>query len=135
MSQCYPKAREKFLTAQIDWLGDDFKAVFLPASYNPNFADEFLADILVDVRIAISNALENLTATNGYAGADPIKFPLLIDSRQAAQAVIFRDTGDEATSDLIFYMSSDMLSNTPLSLEGFDYFIYPDALAGGFFRL
>lgn len=135
MSQCYPKAREKFLTAQLNWLTNDIKAVFLPEAYIPDFDDEFLADIASGVRIAISELLENKTATDGYANSDPIKFPLLIDSRKASQAVIFRDTGNEATSSLIFHMSADMLLGTPLSLIGFDYFIYPDTLAGGFFRL
>jgi hypothetical protein len=135
MSQCYPKAREKFLTAQLNWMTGDFRAVLLPQSYVPDFTDEFLADIIANVRIATSDLMEDRTATNGFAYAPPIKFPALLDNRLASQAVIYKDTGDEATSPLVFYMSEDLLIGAPFALEGLDYFIYPDALEGGYFRL
>lgn len=135
MSQCYPKARERFLTGQLNWLTQSYKTLLLPESYVPDFTDEYLSDVFSEVIIATSEELENKTATEGYANSDPIKFPLLLDPRFGAQAIIYRDTGNPATSPLVFFMSMDMLIGAPFPLQGLDYFIYPNALEGGFFRL
>lgn len=137
MSQCFPKAREKFLGGDLNWADpdDDYRAIFLPQSYTPDFSAEFLADIPESVRIATSELIENRTKALGVAGSDPIKFQALLSPTRAAQALIFRDTGSEETSDLIFFMSMDGLVGVPLALEGLDYFIYPDAVEGGYFRL
>ena len=134
-SQCYPKARERFGTAQLDWTAGTLRCLLLPESYNPDFEDEYLSDISAGVRIATSDAMTGRTMTDGYANSDPIRFPLLLDNRLAAKAIIFKDTGVENTSVLIFLMDEAELVSAPFELEGFDYFIYPNTLGGGFFRL
>lgn len=134
-SQCYPSIREKFLRGQFDWLAGTLRCLLLSDGYNPNFANEFLSDIAESSRIAISQELTGRTATDGYAMSDPIFFPLLVDNRLAAKAVIFRDTGVESTSSLVFFMDAPELIPVPFALQGFDYYIYPNVVDGGFFRL
>lgn len=134
-SQCYPKARQKFGGAQLSWTGGVARCVLLPESYTPNLADEFLSDISSLVRIAISEEITGRTITNGFANSNPIYYPLLLDNRRAARAVIYKDTMVEATSPLIFLLDIPELVNVPFELRGFDFYIYPNAGEGGFFRL
>src|SRR5688572_30404342 len=105
-SQLYPKTREKFLTAQLSWIVGTYRALLLPESYIPDFEDEFLSDIIEGTRIAISEEIADKTATNGYANCAPISFPLLTDSRNVAKVVIYKDTGNEATSALILFLDT-----------------------------
>jgi len=134
-SQVYPYARELFATAQLDWRAGVVRALFLPSSYVPDFTDQFLSDIFEGVRVAISEEIQSRTATNGICTGTAAKFPLLIDNRAVSQAVIFKDTGVESTSVLIAYLGDEDLVNEPFTPIGFDYYIYPNIVEGGYFRL
>ena len=134
-SQLYPYARELFATAQLDWRAGVVRALFLPSSYVPDFTDQFLSDIFEGVRVAISEEIQSRTATNGICTGTAAKFPLLIDNRAVSQAVIFKDTGVESTSVLIAYLGDEDLVNEPFTPIGFDYYIYPNIVEGGYFRL
>lgn len=134
-SQLYPYARELFATAQLDWRAGVVRALFLPSSYVPDFTDQFLSDIFEGVRIATSEEIQSRTATNGICTGTAAKFPLLIDNRAVSQAVIFKDTGVESTSVLIAYLGDEDLVNEPFTPIGFDYYIYPNIVEGGYFRL
>lgn len=134
-SQLYPSAREKFLTAQLNWTSGVFRAVLLPESYTPNFDNEFLADIFEGVRLAISDSITGRTATDGLANCASIRFGVLVDSRKAAKMVLFKDTGIEGTSDLVCFLDTENLQGAPLDLIGFEYFYTPNSVEGGIFRL
>ena len=134
-SQLYPYARELFATAQLDWRAGVVRALFLPSSYVPDFTDQFLSDIFEGVRIATSEEIQSRTATNGICTGTAAKFPLLTDNRAVSQAVIFKDTGVESTSVLIAYLGDEDLVNEPFTPIGFDYYIYPNIVEGGYFRL
>lgn len=134
-SQLYPNARELFATAQLDWRAGVMRALFLPISYVPNFTNLYLSDISEAVRIAISEEIQGRTATLGLCSGTAAKFPLLFDNRLVAQAVIFKDTGVENTSLLVAYLGDEDLVNEPFQPIGFDYYIYPNVVEGGFFRL
>lgn len=134
-SQLYPYARELFATAQLDWRAGVVRALFLPSSYVPDFTDQFLSDIFEGVRIAISEEIQSRTATNGLCSGLPAKFPILFDNRMVSQAILFKDTGIESTSVLIAYLGDEDLVNEPFQPIGLDYYIYPNIVDGGFFRL
>lgn len=134
-SQLYPAARQLFLTAQLSWLVGTYKAVLLPESYVPDFDDAFLSDVFEGVRIKISDALENKTAVSGIAGCDPIAFGIIVDNRRASKMIIFKDTGDEGTSNLVAFLDEESMLGVPLDLIGLEYFFVPSALEGGLFRL
>ena len=114
----YSKGREKFLCAQIDWLNDDIKAVLVDAAdYTVNLTThEFLSDIPLIGRTGISDSLANKTVTNGWAGTSGITFQNPTGDVSEA-IVIFKDTGDAATSPLIAYLDSNV-QNLPLFING-----------------
>lgn len=134
-SRLYNKAREKFLTAQLSWLAGEYKAILLPAAFDPDFDDEFVDSINVGTRIATSIELTGRTATNGLAMCDPISFGILVDPRLADKMIIFQDTGDETSSALVAFIDEADLIGAPLPLVGLDYFYIPSQLQGGVFRL
>lgn len=134
-SQLYPYARELFATAQLNWTTGVWRGLLLPISYVPNFNNQFLSSITQGVRVMISEEITGKTATNGICSGNHVKFPLLFDNRFISQAIIFRDTGDEATSPLVAYIGDEDLVNDPFQGLGLDYYIYPNVVEGGFFRL
>lgn len=134
-SQLYPYARELFATAQLNWVTGVWRGLLLPISYVPNFSNQFLSNITQGVRVMISEEITGKTATNGICSGNHVKFPLLFDNRFISQAIIFRDTGDEATSPLVAYIGDEDLVNDPFQGLGLDYYIYPNLVEGGFFRL
>lgn len=134
-SQLYPSARQLFLTAQLSWLTGDYKAILLPPSYAFDADDVFLSDVSAGVRIAVSINIENKTAVLGTANCDPIAFGTLADSRLVDKIIIFKDTGDEATSPLVVFVDETEIQGAPAELVGFEYFFTPSALEGGLFRL
>lgn len=98
----YGKGREKFLTADIDWLVDDIKVVLVDAAdYTVAIdADEFLSDIPAPARVATSGNLAGKTATLGVADADDVNV-LAVTGDQFEYVVLYKDTGSAATSPLI----------------------------------
>lgn len=131
----YSKGREKFLSAQIDWLNDDIKAALIDAAdYTVNLVThEFLSDIPLIGRTAISNSLADKTVTNGWAGSSNIVFENPVGDISEA-IVIFKDTGDAATSPLIAYLDTN-IQNLPLFLNGAKVTIIFDEAVDGIFRI
>lgn len=134
-SQIYPYARELFATAQLNWTTGVWRAILLPLSYTPNLTNQFLSEVSAGVRVATSSEITGKSATNGICSGDAIPFRLLFDTRFVSQAIIYRDSGDEATSPLIALIDDEDLVSDPFIPLGLDYFIYPNASEGGFFRL
>lgn len=134
-SQLYPYARELFATAALSWTTGVYRAMFLPESFVPNFSAQFLSDIPAGVRIAISEPIGSRTAEDGICTGTHAKFPFLFDSRFITQALIFKDTEIENTSVLVAYLGEDDLVNQRFKPLGLDYYIYPNVLEGGFFRI
>lgn len=135
-SQLYPGARQLFATAALNWtnVALTVRALLLPDSWVANFdTDEFLEDIAANVRIAISEPIEDRTAVLGICSGTHAKWPLLVDNRLVSKCVVFIDTGDEATSRLLAYI--DDFVQEPFLPLGFDYYLYPNATEGGFFRI
>lgn len=134
-SQLYPYARELFATQQLSWTTGVWRGLLLPVSYVPNFNNRFLSEIFPGVRVAISEEIGNKTATNGICTGTHVRFPLLFDNRLISQAIIFKDTGDEATSPLVAYIGDEDLVSEPFQALGLDYYIFPNVVEGGFFRV
>lgn len=131
----YSKGREKFLCAQINWLTDDIKAALVDAAdYTVNLTThEFLSDIPLIGRTAISNSLADKTVTNGWAGSPNIIFENPVGDISEA-LVIFKDTGDAATSPLIAYLDSN-IQNLPLFVNGAKVTVIFDENVDGIFQI
>ena len=69
--------------------------------------DEFLADIPAGARVAISAALTSTTLTLGVLDADDASFGN-VSGAQSEAVVLFQDTGDAATSRLLFVFDSSV---------------------------
>lgn len=115
----YSEGKEAFLNGDIDWLNDDIKCVLVDtAAYTPNFAtDDFLADIPSGDRIATSANLAGKTSEDGVADANDVTFST-VSGDQSEALVIYKDTGDAATSPLIAYI--DTATGLPVTPGGGD---------------
>lgn len=134
MSDFYSKAREKFASAQINWVSATVKVVLTNSSYTPDVDnDEFLSDVAADTRIGTSDALTTKTATNGYLASDKISFFALQDTEQVVNCVFYIDTGTDSTASLIGYLTDAV--GLPFVPQGKTYYLLYDLNFGGYFRL
>ncbi|WP_321422755.1 hypothetical protein [uncultured Methanobacterium sp.] len=111
----YDKAREKFLNGAISWSGDTIKMVLVDvADYTVDLANhEFLSSIPAAARVATSAALTGKTYANGVANANNPTFTS-VTGDPAEAVVIYKETGDAATSPLIAYIdNAGALTVTP----------------------
>jgi hypothetical protein len=132
-NQLYPKARQRFGKAQLNWETATIKAVLIYDTYTFDATDEFLVDIAGAHRGPVAT-LANKTITNGFANADPTDFLALALTAAANAVVFYVDTGSSATDVLIAYM--DSLDGFPLAADSAgDFTLYPDVAFGGYFRL
>jgi hypothetical protein len=130
----YDKAREGFLTGQIDWDTDAIKAVLIDAAdYTVNLAaHQFLSDIPPAARVATSAALSGKTVAGGVADAADLTFAA-VSGDTAEALVLYQDTGTEGTSRLIAYL--DTATGLPVTPNGGDINVAWDNGANKIFKL
>lgn len=130
----YDKGRERFLTARLDWLTVNIRAVLVDtASYTLNVSThEYLADIPPVARISTSGVFTNKSATGGAADADNVTFTA-VSGPSIEAVVLFADTGTEATSPLIGYF--DSAAGLPITPNGGDIILQWDDGVNRIFRL
>ena len=81
-------------------------------------SDQFLSAIAVGDRVAISPVLTTVTVTNGIFNAGNTVFAAVPAGPAAGALVLFIDTGNPATSQLIAYF--DSYSGLPVTPSGAD---------------
>lgn len=130
----YDAGREAFLSGDIDWLNDDIKVILIDTNdYVVDLSsDDFLNDIPVAARVSTSSNLSSKTASNGVADAADVTFSS-VSGDEAEALVIFKDTGSEATSNLIAYI--DTATGLPVTPNGGDITVTWDSGANRIFRL
>lgn len=115
MSDLYPSVKSLLLTAGIDLENDaGIKAVLIDsADYTYSTAHDFLNDVAVAARVGTPTALASRTINQPSAGVfDAADTTLTAVTGDPSEAILlFKDTGTEATSDLIAYI--DGFSVTP----------------------
>lgn len=100
----FPKGRQNFLEADIDWLADNIKAMLVRSTYTYDSADEFVSD-LGAVDNGRSANLGSKDSTDGVA--DAADTSLTATAANASNAIVlFKDTGVDATSLLIAYIDT-----------------------------
>jgi hypothetical protein len=129
----YDKAREGFLSGQINWSSDNIKAVLVDtALYSPSLSThQYLSDIASGARVATSANLATKTVTNGVADAADITFSAVTGASIEA-IVLYKDTGTAGTSRLICYIDSGV-GGIPITPNGGD--IATAWNASGIFKL
>lgn len=130
----YDTARKRFLEGQFNWLTDTIKAVAVDTGvYTPNLsAHEYLADIALGARISTSGALANKATTGGAADADDVTLTS-VSGNSIEAIVLYRDSGDPATSPLIAYF--DTATGLPITPNGGDIILTWDNGPNKIFKL
>jgi hypothetical protein len=129
----FDKAREGFLSGQINFSSDNIKAVLVDtALYTPSLTtNQYLSDIASGARVATSANLASKTVTNGVADAADITFSAVTGASVEA-IVLYKDTGTAGTSRLICYIDSGV-GGIPITPNGGD--ITTAWNASGIFKL
>lgn len=132
----YDKAREKFATARLNWSAGIFKAALLSAAYAAKVdTDEFLAIVPSDAIVARSLIIPARTYARGHCSGTFAKFLAVTDTRSVTRALIYREGSSDADSDLVAFIDTESIIGVPFVPTGFDYFLLPNAVLGGFFRI
>jgi hypothetical protein len=101
----YPKykGRQAAGTAPVVWASDDIKAALVSTSYTYDAAHEFYSDLTGVLADSANLSGKSLTA-DGIYDADDISFTSVTGTPLAV--VLYKDTGNGATSPLIAYIDS-----------------------------
>ena len=130
----YDKGREGFLDGSIDWDTDDIRLVLVDTgAYTVNLAThDFLDDIPVGARIAVSGSLTGKTVAAGVADAVDVILAL-VSGVQCEALVLYKHTGADATSRLIAYI--DTATGLPVTPNGGNINVVWDNGANKIFKL
>lgn len=129
----YDAGREAFLKGEISWDSDDIKVVLVDSDYTENLAsDQFLSDISVGDRVGTSPNLSGKSTTAGVADAADVTFSAVSGSQVVAM-VIYKDTGNAATSPLIAFI--DTATGFPLTPNGSDIEVQWDSGVNKIFKI
>lgn len=129
----YNKARELFLTAQINWSTDTIKAILVDRQADDySETDQYLADIAPSARVSGAVTLAGKSTTNGAADANDVTFSA-VSGAQLEAIVLYKDTGVEGTSPLIAWI--DTAAGLPITPNGGDIIVTWDNGVNKIFRL
>lgn len=130
----YGLGRQAFLDGDIDWAAHDIKVVLVDVNdYTVNInTHQFLSDVPGGARVATSGNLAGKSSTLGVADANDVTFSA-VTGDQSEALVIYRDTGNAATSPLIAYI--DTATGLPVTPNGADITVTWDNGANKIFAL
>lgn len=130
----YDKARERFLRGQINWDTDTMKVCLVDKNvYTPNFTThEYLSDVSGSAIIAPGVTLTGKASTSGAADANDVTFTA-VSGAESEALIIYKDTGDTATSPLIALI--DSATGLPITPNGGDIIVVWDNGANKIFKL
>lgn len=118
-STWYPKFKEALLTGATNANPStgNVKAVLVDAAdYTYAATHEFLSDVLIAARVAISANLTTKTFVNGVFDADDFTF-LAVTGDPSEAIIYYIDTGSAATSRLMVYVDTAS-SGLPVTPNG-----------------
>lgn len=134
----FDNARELFLTAGLDWTAGTIKACLVDTgTYTVNLsAHNYLGDGVSAAIVGGANGrsanLASRTATDGAADAADVTFSTITGVSIEA-IVLYRDTGVDATSELIAYI--DTATGLPITPNGGDIIVTWDNGSNRIFKL
>lgn len=133
-NQLYTSAKTAFLLAQIRSLQSSIRVALLDtAQYAFDAGDQFLDDIPLVARVAVSGPLTGKTLDQGVFDADDITFNAVTGPTVSALA-LYVDSGSDATSQLIAYIDT-WSSGAPILPNGGDVMIRWPSGGDKIFRL
>lgn len=113
----YDRCGKLAATAGINWVAGDMKVALLIAAYSFDAtAHQFVTDLGANI-VARSLNLTGKTDVAGILKSDAASFPALTGAR-CLYAVVFVDTGSDATSSLLYYIdTATNLPGTPIGID------------------
>lgn len=104
----YDKGREAFGNAGINWTSDTIRAMLIDTSnYTVDLAtDDFLNDVPAGARVGTPVTLTGKSNIAGVLDANDISFTGLSSAPSIEALILFKDTGNESTSQLIAYIDT-----------------------------
>jgi len=110
-SALYPKYKELILGAGLNLTSLTIKCVLIDtADYTYDPAHDFLADVPAGARVGTPQTLGTKSITGGVFDALDCTFGAVTGDATEA-VIIYNDTGDEATSNLIAYIEGAVTPN------------------------
>lgn len=129
----YPKAKEQFLQAGINMSSGTVKVALVDTgTYTYDPAHDFYNDVSTSV-VGTPQTLSAKTFTNGVFDADNVTFPTVTGNTVEA-LVVYLDTGNPATSNLIMYQDTGV-TGLPVTPNGGDINLVFDSGAYKIFAL
>ncbi|CAM4266792.1 DUF2190 domain-containing protein [Comamonas aquatilis] len=110
----FPRGAQKVLGASINLATDTIKAALVPDSYTYTETHEYLNQLGTIVGAAVE--LTGKTVVGGVFDADDPAFGALAAGSTVKAVVLFKDTGNPATSPLVCYL--DVITGFPFSTNG-----------------
>lgn len=117
----FDKGLEALWSGSINWTTDNIKVVLVDHGTDTPVpaTDEFLSSIAAGARVATSGNLTGKTVTAGVVDAADITITG-VTGATVESIVVFKDTGVEATSNLIAYIDTTSDSSLPFTPNGGD---------------
>lgn len=130
----YDNASLLFGTKQLNWETANLGALLVSAGYGAlKGTDTLVSDIPPAAIIARSGLMTGCVIQNGICAGLIPQFNALVAAVACVGLVIYQNTGNDATSPLIYY-SSDGLG-FPFLPVGINYYVTYDQSNGGWFEL
>lgn len=112
----FPKYKEALLAGGVNLSSGTVKAVLIDlADYTYNSAHDFLDDVPSGARVGTPQTLGSKTTTGGVFDAADVTFPT-VTGDQSEAVLIYRDSGVEASSELIALI--DTATGLPVTPSG-----------------
>ncbi len=127
-NKAYPLGRAAFAEALVAWSTDNIKVALLTNGYTYSAAHQFVTDLGANI-VARSGNLGTKTSVGGVLKSGIATWPVLTGA-QCFYAVIYKDTGTDATSRLLYYI--DTATNLPGTPNGIDVTCQFDPTTGDF---
>jgi hypothetical protein len=132
----YGSARNLAATTGLGWTGATVWGMLVDATYVPVAnSDVHVSDILARAPSCVIKRfgpMTSLSAVNGVCAGVLPQILALINTLPAQAVVLYYNTGNDSTSQLIYYSSAG--AGFPLALQGFNYAIANDQAFGGWFQ-
>ena len=134
MSYLFDKGRNRFLTADLDWLDHTIRTQLVDqAAYTPvQGAHEFLSDVPGGSRVGTAVDLAGKTAVAGVADANDATWTL-VTGPQAEYIIMYRFATADADSPLIALI--DSATGLPVTPNGGDIVVRWSDLSNKIFKL
>jgi hypothetical protein len=103
----YPKFKEAALSTGGNLLTGTLKAMLVDTgSYTYNAAHQFLSSVAAGARVGTAVTMANKSVASGVFSADNLAFSGLVSAPTIEAIVLYLDTGNEATSQLVAYIDT-----------------------------